>query len=137
MKATNCRGRLRYLERLFSRSCLESAPAHHECNGLLPFAATRSSSRAHAQLHQLKRNLLRAALEETPEAGLFKRLCGAANQAAELAWSTEFPLLVFPDLFEELVCGVRTRFQREQAWPAETPAELVPADAVPGFAGAL
>src|SRR2546422_1760260 len=35
------------------------------------------------------RKLLRVALEETPETGLFKRLCGAANQAAELARSEE------------------------------------------------
>ena len=41
-----------------------------------------------SQLHQLKRKLLRAALEETPETGSFKRLCGVANQAEDLAWAT-------------------------------------------------
>src|SRR5437016_12911859 len=75
------------------------------------------SDRAHSQLHQLKRKLLRVALEETPETGLFKRLCGAANQAAELAWATSNPLLVYPCLFDEMVLAVRERFQQEQIIP--------------------
>jgi hypothetical protein len=53
-----------------------------------------AGDRTHSQLHQLKRKLLRAALEETPEARLFQRLCGAANQAAEMAWTAPCPLLV-------------------------------------------
>src|SRR6266404_846134 len=72
------------------------------------------SGRTHSQLHQLKRKLLRVALEETPETELFKRLSGAANQAAELAWATSYPLLVFPHLFDEMVKAVRERFQQEQ-----------------------
>ena len=72
------------------------------------------SGRTHSQLHQLKRKLIRVALEETPETELFKRLCGAANQAAELAWATSYPLLVFPVLFDEMVNAVRARFQQEQ-----------------------
>jgi hypothetical protein len=59
------------------------------------------------ELHQLKRRLLLTALEEAPDAILCKRLCGAANQAADLAWSTAHPLLVFPCLFEELANNVR------------------------------
>lgn len=136
MNAINCRARLSYLESLFSRSCLESAPARVERAPVPLFGATRSSSRAHSQLHQLKRNLLRTALDETPEPRLFKRLCGAANQAAELAWATDFPLLVFPGLFEELIRAVRMQVQPEAGWPAQTTAESVPADAVPGFAAA-
>jgi hypothetical protein len=50
----------------------------------------------------LKQRLLHAALEGVNEAGLGKRICGAANQAAELAWNTACPLLVFPCLFEDL-----------------------------------
>jgi len=34
-------------------------------------------------LHQLKRRMLHAALEVTPDAPLFKRLCGAANEAED------------------------------------------------------
>ena len=81
---------------------------------------SRPSGRTHSQLHQLKRKLLRVALEETPEAELFKRLCGAANQAAELAWATSYPLLVFPFLFDEMVMAARERFQQEQISSAQS-----------------
>ncbi len=101
-------------ELLFFRSFLESAPAPIESRPFSTFGAARPSSRTHSQLHQLKRKLLRAALEETPEIGLFKRLCGAANQAAELAWATSQPLLVYPCLFDEMITAVRERFQQEQ-----------------------
>ena len=67
----------------------------------------------HTQLQQLKRKLLRAALEETPDAALFKRLCGAANDAADCAGATARPLLVFPCLFQELVQDVRQEFRKE------------------------
>jgi len=84
-------------------------------------------NRAQSQLHQLKRKLLRAVLEETPETGLFKRLCGAANQATELAWATSHPLLVFPHLFDEMVTAVRERFQQEQI--SDVPFLLISLDA--------
>jgi len=96
------------------RSWLESSPARVEPRPFSTLGTTHPSDRAHSQLHQLKRKLLRVALEETPETGLFKRLCGAANQAAELAWATSNPLLVYPCLFDEMVMAVRERFQREQ-----------------------
>lgn len=65
------------------------------------------------QLHQLKQNLLHAVLEKTNNAALFKQICGAANRAAELAWATAFPLLVFPCLFDEMVQDAWTQFQHE------------------------
>jgi hypothetical protein len=61
----------------------------------------------HTQLQQLKRQLLRKALEETPDAALFKRLCAAANDAADRSWATPQPLLVMPGLFDELVQKAR------------------------------
>lgn len=99
--------------RLFVRSCVENSPRPVEVK---PFALTgqaTSHGRTHTQLHQLKRKLLREALEETPDLALYKRLCGAANQAADAAWVTDHPLLVFPCLFEEMVHNVRARFGRE------------------------
>jgi len=85
-------------------------------------------SRTRSQLQQLKRKLLRAALEETPETGSFKRLCGAANQAAEVAWATPCPLLVFPCLFDEMVKAVRERYQQEQISDAQFPLTSLDAD---------
>jgi hypothetical protein len=136
MITMNYRARINCLERLFSRSCLESSPADVEPKLFSFSAAPRSRGRTHSQLHQLKRKLLRAALEETPEAGLFKRLCGAANQAAELAWTTPCPLLVFPCLFEELAQVVRERFQPEQVWQADVQPWLTPGDVDPDSEGA-
>lgn len=102
-----------YLEQVFSRSCLESSPhpvaPHH---GTFP-PAMHSSNRLQFQLHQLKQKLLHITLEEATEIGLFKPICGAANQAAELAWDAPFPLLVFPCLFEELVQIASEQFQKE------------------------
>ena len=50
---------------------------------------------------------------------MFKRLCGAANQAAALAWTTSQPLLVYPCLFGEMVKVVREQFQQEQISDAQ------------------
>ena len=103
-----------YVDESLVRSWLESSPARVEPKPFSAFEASRPSSRAHSQLHQLKRKLLRAELEATPETGLFKRLCRAANQAAELAWATCYPVLLYPCLFDEMLKAVRDRFQQEQ-----------------------
>src|SRR5262249_13711484 len=63
--------------------------------------------RVHPDLNQLRLKLLESARETTSNAHLFKRLCGAANRAAELAWVTPYPLLVFPCLFEEMAQEMR------------------------------
>ena len=102
--------RIHYGNKSFLRSWLESSPAGVEPKPFSTFKTTRPSDRTHSQLHRLKRKLLRAALEETPETVSFKRLCGAANQAVKLAWATSYPLLVFPRLFDEMVKAVRERF---------------------------
>lgn len=103
--------RVSYLERLFTRSCLETSVVIDRMPRLMPTTGRSARDRTHTQLHQLKRQLLRAALEATPQAHLFKRLCGAANQAAEQAWETNAPLLVFPCLFEELIVAARAQHE--------------------------
>ena len=109
----NFSARNNYLDRIFYRSCLESSPRpvapHH---GTFP-PAMHSSNRLQSQLYLLKQKLLHIALEEATELELFKPICGAANQAAELAWDAPFPLLVFPCLFEELVQIASEQFQQE------------------------
>ena len=50
-------------------------------------------------------------LEQTSETILFKPICGAANQAMDLAWENSCPLLVYPCLFEELVQAIREQWQ--------------------------
>ena len=95
-------------EQLFIRSCLETAPD----GGYFGRAAIRGAGvrRGSMRLHQLKQKLLQAALAATGQPQAHKQLCGSANTAAELVWDTEFPLLLYPCLFEELAHGVRERF---------------------------
>ncbi|HNQ73687.1 MAG TPA: hypothetical protein PKN95_08800 [Verrucomicrobiota bacterium] len=64
---------------------------------------TSARDRMHTRLYQLKRRLLRSALATAPQPEKLKSFCRAADQAAELAWKTDSPLLVFPCLFEELL----------------------------------
>jgi hypothetical protein len=101
---------IKTLENLFVRSCLEAAPRPVKSTARAYFKIMRQCDNQHSQLHQLKQRLLHAELEETPEAELFKRLCGAANEAAERAWDTEYPILIFPCLFEEMVREIRGPF---------------------------
>jgi hypothetical protein len=60
-------------------------------------------------------------LVATTEEVFFKPLCGAANQAAELAWDSPYPLLVFPCLFEELAQALHDQVPPKPTheWEAE------------------
>jgi hypothetical protein len=97
---------------LFFRPCLHKSPprikptTHQRGDSPLSCLGLRS------QLHQLKRKLLRAALKETSNSQLYTKLCQAAQTAAELAWATGEPLLVFPVLFDELAGRFRRRAQK-------------------------
>jgi hypothetical protein len=96
-----------YIDRLVCRSFLESSLAHMGVPPKPLVSAISFRTHAHIDLHQLKLKLLKSALETTSNARLFKRLCGAANQAADLAWATSCPLLVLPCLFEEMAEDIR------------------------------
>jgi hypothetical protein len=73
-----------------------------------------------ARFNGLKDNLLEDALIETETLALHPRLKHAANEAAGLAWTTEFPLLVFPELFDEFAKRERVRHTRQQKIRART-----------------
>jgi hypothetical protein len=120
--------------RLFFRSCVESSPSSVDANVAPDMPQKRRGDGAHLQLYQLKRTLLQSVLEETCDTALLKRLCGAANEAAELAWATSQPLLVFPCLFEELAERVRAEYPSSAGRMAETP-EMAWAGAGAGDAG--
>lgn len=62
----------------------------------------------------LKEDLLEELLDETETLELHPRFKQAANEAAGIAWTTEFPLLVFPALFDELARRERSRQNRQQ-----------------------
>jgi hypothetical protein len=67
-----------------------------------------------AKFAQLRDSLLEGLLEETQTLVLRKRFQQAAGEAAGLAWTTEFPLLVFPALFEEFTSLARKQEGRQQ-----------------------
>lgn len=66
------------------------------------------------QFALLKEALLENLIEETQTLALRKRFEQAAGEAAGIAWTTEFPLLVFPALFEEFTSSARKRESRQQ-----------------------
>jgi len=61
----------------------------------------------------LKDELLGDQLAGTETVSLQPRLQVAANEAAALAWTTEYPLLVFPALFDEFARRERLRETRQ------------------------
>jgi hypothetical protein len=91
---------------LIVRTSLESMPIGGSHNHGAARLADRAFLPTGMPLQLLKRQMLVSALERTNDAGLFKRLCGAANQAANLAWETNAPALTFPTFFEELVRSI-------------------------------
>src|SRR5262245_11114536 len=74
----------------------------------VPFRALEESA-----LELLKDRLLRYRLNESGLAEVNARLRRAANEAAALAWTTTFPLLVFPALFEEKASVALQQAQRQ------------------------
>jgi hypothetical protein len=65
-------------------------------------------------LEQLKQRLLRLLLEEYREPRFDQPIRVAANDAAALAWTTPYPLLVFPVLLEEKAVTARDRALRQE-----------------------
>ena len=67
-----------------------------------------------ARFGELKEGLLDELISETETLPLHKRFEHAANEAAGLAWTTDFPLLVFPGLFDELTRNERAKATRQE-----------------------
>ena len=72
---------------------------------------------AFAGLHE---TLVNETLDETETLALHAPVKHAANEAAGLAWTTSFPLLVFPALFQEKLDGVRKHQFRAQRIKAQS-----------------
>jgi hypothetical protein len=74
----------------------------------VPFRAYQET-----ELERLKNRLLREALNELAVPAFNADLRRAANEAAALAWTTGYPLLAFPALFEEKAETAVLRAQRQ------------------------
>jgi hypothetical protein len=72
------------------------------------------------QFATLKEELLHGLLDENETVALRPRLERAANEAAALAWTTDYPLLVFPALLHELARRERVRETRQRNIRAQT-----------------
>ena len=68
----------------------------------------------------LRESLVAGELEEIQTVGLHRGIKQAANEAAGLAWTTGYPLLVFPGLFAEIALRERLRADRQQRVFART-----------------
>jgi len=62
----------------------------------------------------LKSRLLRRLLDDAVQPELNAPLRRAANDAAALAWTTSFPLLLFPLLLEEKARRARSQLQKQK-----------------------
>ena len=78
-----------------------------------PLAAAPFRSEEEHPLESLKRRLLAERLGEVWDPGLNSLVRRAANDAAAIAWTSPFPLLVFPVLFEEKIEAGATQAARQ------------------------
>jgi hypothetical protein len=91
-----------------------------------PTFTSVAGEQIHTAFEELKTRLLRPALLEAPDSIVERQLRLAANEAAAVAWTTPFPLLVLPVLLEEKAADVHQRALR-QAQVQEQTELLVPA----------
>jgi hypothetical protein len=73
-----------------------------------PFRATQET-----EFERLKDELLAQQLQQATKVELNAPLRRAANEAAALAWVTQFPLLVFPVLFAEKTAAAVRQAERQ------------------------
>jgi len=81
----------------------------------VPFRASLEN-----EFDQIKRRLLARQLETAPPPALNALIRRAANEAAALAWTTGYPLLTFPGLFEEKTATAVRQAERQARIYANT-----------------
>jgi len=79
-----------------------------------PVSAARLRARAIDALEELKQRLLLEIASCSADPATFSSLQRAAEDAASLAWTTPFPLLVLPELFSEKAAEACIRSQRQR-----------------------
>lgn len=71
-------------------------------------------ARQEAELERLKARLLAERLAGRTEPRFDSQMRRAASEAAALAWTTHYPLLVFPALFEEQAGAALLRAEQQE-----------------------
>ena len=74
---------------------------------------TVSPESVRIRFQALQNRLLEETLGQTPNPILRENLHGVANEAAALAWTTQFPLLLMPVLFQEKARSVRLQLKKQ------------------------
>lgn len=80
---------------------------------LTPQPGTVSPDSVQVRFQELQNRLLEESLGETPNPILRRTLRRAANEAAALSWTTQYPLLIMPLLFHEKARSVRLRLAKQ------------------------
>ena len=81
---------------------------------LSPVSAGHLQTSVIAALEELKQRLLLETARARSDSATWSCLQGAAEEAASLAWTTPFPLLVLPELFAEKATAACVRSQRQR-----------------------
>jgi len=79
-----------------------------------PVSASRLKARGIDALEELKQRLLQESAWARSGSAALTCLRRAAEEAASLAWTTPFPLLVLPELFSEKAAEACVRAQRQR-----------------------
>jgi predicted NAD/FAD-binding protein len=87
-------------------------PETRFCVEAVSTAACRADQQA--RFERLKDRLLRERLSAVFEPQFANPLARAATEAAALAWVTPYPMLVFPELFEEKAADALARAERQE-----------------------
>ena len=74
---------------------------------------TVSPESVRIRFQELQNRLLEETLGQTPNPILRENMHGVANEAAALAWTTQFPLLIMPVLFHEKARSVRLQLEKQ------------------------
>jgi len=79
-----------------------------------PASTGRLQARGIDALEELKQRLLQQTASDRTDSATLTCLRRAAEEAASLAWTTAFPLLVMPELFSEKAAEACVRSQRQR-----------------------
>jgi hypothetical protein len=80
---------------------------------LSPKFAPLTNDQVQDAFERLKVRLLKPVITETPDPDIRRQLRLAANEAAAVAWTTPFPLLMLPVLLEEKSAEVHEYVARQ------------------------
>ena len=81
---------------------------------LSPKVVSLSDQEAQQAFHQLQARLVQPVLTEADDPTTQRQLRLAANEAAAVAWTTPYPLLLLPVLLEEKTEEARRYLQRQE-----------------------